>query len=146
VPCGQERALVTVVPEGQNAAMAATVTGVGAVVLFVRDTTASVDFYRSLGVPLEREDHGDGVAHFAAEIGGTHFAVFPSDGIGTAPALGESGCSFVGLAVRSVHAAVDAATAAGARVLQPAVEYPWGLRAVLSDPDGRPVEVFEPGQ
>jgi predicted enzyme related to lactoylglutathione lyase len=46
--------------------------------------------------------------------------------------------------VTSISAIVSASEAHGVTMLQPPAEYPWGVRAVLRDPDGRPVEVFEP--
>ena len=36
----------------------------------------------------------------------------------------------------------DAVRHMGTQILQEPAEYPWGRRAVLRDPDGRPVEVF----
>ncbi|MGH3115885.1 MAG: VOC family protein, partial [Gaiellales bacterium] len=63
---------------------------------------------------------------------------------GDAAPLRTAGCCFPGLAVRSVTEVVHRAAAAGVTILQPPSPYPWGLRAVLRDPDGRPFEVFEP--
>jgi uncharacterized glyoxalase superfamily protein PhnB len=116
----------------------------GALVLFTSRQQDCVDFYRLVGAPLVEEQHDDGDVHFACEVGGVHFAVFPVTDSGRAPEYGTSGCSFPGFAVKSVHAVVEAAARQEVTVLQPPAEYPWGVRAVLRDPDGRPVEVFEP--
>jgi uncharacterized glyoxalase superfamily protein PhnB len=116
----------------------------GAFVLFTSRQDECVAFYRLLGAPLVEERHDDGVVHFACEIGEVHFAVFPVADDGRAPEYGASGCSFPGFAVTSVDAVVEQAARHGAAVLQPCADYPWGIRAVLRDPDGRPVEVFEP--
>lgn len=117
--------------------------GVGAVVLFTSRLEAVAEFYRALGVPLESESHDEGDPHLACDIGGVHFAVFSSGDAGRAPQFGTSGCTFVGIAVASAHAAVAAVRDLGAAVLQEPADYPWGLRAVVVDPDDRPVEVFE---
>jgi predicted enzyme related to lactoylglutathione lyase len=111
--------------------------------MFSGDPERCVAFYRSIGIPLEEERHdaADPV-HYAWELGDVHVAVFAAEGRGDAPALGEPGCSFAGFVVDSVDAAVDAARRMGTQILQEPAEYPWGRRAVLRDPDGRPIEVF----
>ena len=102
-------------------------------------------FYRAIGVPLQEERHGaDGPLHHACDLDGVHIAVFAAPGQGEAPGIGQPGGSFAGFAVESVEAAVEAAVGVGATVLQAPDDYPWGRRAVLRDPDGRPVEVFTP--
>ena len=116
----------------------------GALVLWAGDLDAAVRFYRALGVPLEAEQHGPAdPVHFASELSGCHFAVFAADAPGRAPGLTRAGCSLVGLAVESVEVTLRAARDAGAPVLQEPEMYPWGLRAVVADPDGRPVELFQ---
>ncbi len=115
---------------------------VGAVILFTGRLAEVVRFYRAAGVPLESEQHDEGPAHYACDLGETHFAVIES-GVGAAPAYRSGGSCYVGLAVPSVRAAVEAARAAGATILQEPEPYPWGLRALVVDPDGRVLELFE---
>ena len=104
-----------------------------------------VAFYRAIGVPLQEERHGaDGPLHHACDLHGVHIAVFAAQGQGEALGIGQPGGSFAGFAVESVEAAVEAAVGVGATVIQQPDDYPWGRRAVLRDPDGRPVEVFAP--
>jgi len=111
--------------------------------LFSSNPQQCVQFYRAIGVPLEEERHGeDEHVHHACDIADVHIAVFPATGDTAAPVLGEPGCSFVGFAVDSVDSTVEAARSVGAEILQPPDEFPWGRRAVLRDPDGRPVEIF----
>jgi predicted enzyme related to lactoylglutathione lyase len=115
---------------------------VGALVLFTARVDAVVAFYRALGVPLEAEEHGDGVRHFACELGATHFAVFAAPA-GDAPEHRSGGSQFFGLSVASAEAAVAAAKARGAPVVEPPTRYAWGVRALVRDPDGRTVELFQ---
>lgn len=82
------------------------------------------------GDRLERADDG----HYACDLDGCHFAVFPADGEGKSPGLRQSGTSFSGFTVESVEETVEAARAFGARAIQEPSVYPWGLRAVLEDP------------
>ncbi len=97
-----------------------------------------------MGIDLAEEDPGDGVLHFAAELDGCHFAVFPASGTSRSPRLREPGCSFAGIAVESLRATLESVEKLGAPVLEDPTRYPWGIRAVVADPDGRPVEIFEP--
>jgi hypothetical protein len=55
-----------------------------------------VAFDRTIGLPLEDEQHGDGTLHWAVEIGGVHAAVYPADVSGEAPRHRESGRTVVG--------------------------------------------------
>lgn len=118
----------------------------GALVLFASDLDRTVAFYRLLGLPLEVDDHGDdeGPLHYACELQGCHFAIFPAEGEGRARGMREPGASFPGFTVDSVEETVESLRAFGAKVLQEPSHYPWGLRAVVEDPDGRPVEVYTP--
>lgn len=99
-----------------------------------------------MGVPLVEEQHedDDGVVHFACELGGVHIAFYQATDDGAAPAPRTSGSCFAGLAVKSVSDVVQRAAAAGVTVLEPPTSYPWGVRALVRDPDGRSLEVFEP--
>ncbi len=120
---------------------------VGALVLFAGDLDRTVAFYRLLGVALEVDDHGDeDPVHYAADLGGCHFAIFPAHTGGTAPGLRVAGGAFPGFVVASVGDVVAAARASGAAVIQEPSPYPWGVRAVIEDPDGRPVEVYRPSE
>lgn len=115
---------------------------VGALVFFSRDVDRLVAFYRALGLPLEGEQHDEGAPHYACELHNTHVAIFPAQP-GSAPPYRVGGCTFPGFVVESVAASLNGARATGATVRQEPELYPWGLRAVVEDPDGRPVEIFE---
>ncbi len=107
------------------------------VVLRSSDLERSGRFYAALGVRLRPERHGSGPEHLAGQAGGADFEIYPQ---------GDAGATTgtrVGFRVASVAAAVAAAVAAGGAVVSPAREGPWGLRAVLADPDGHRVELVE---
>ena len=120
----------------------------GALILFSDHLDAMKSFYAALGVPLAREQHGDGPVHWTATLGAMHFAVFeaaasPKDDAGRAPTPRTGGATMPGFAVASLEVAFAAVTALGAEVVQAPEDYPWGPRALVLDPDGRVVEVFE---
>ncbi len=112
----------------------------GALILFSANIDRVVSFYRAIGVPLSPETHDEGAEHYACELGVTHFAIFPPR---TSLTNDAAGGAFPGFVVESVAESLEAARAKGARIRQEPDYYPWGLRAVVEDPDGRLVELFE---
>lgn len=118
------------------------VTDVGALILFTERLEAAVEFYKAIGVPLEREQHEGGALHYACDLGPTHFAVFESSP-GETPEFRSGGSSFPGLTVNSLEVALEAAKSVSAEVVQEPTEYPWGWRALVKDPDGRVIELFQ---
>ncbi|MGA3217051.1 MAG: hypothetical protein ABSD97_15335 [Acidimicrobiales bacterium] len=89
-------------------------TEVASIVVFSEQPEETVSFYRALGVPLADEDHGDGLHHAAAELGGVHLAVFASSLGGTPPSWRAGGSTFVGFWVSSLETAVAALLPLGA--------------------------------
>ncbi len=121
-------------------------TGIASVVLFSRRPDESVAFYRALGVAFEGEDHGDGVVHSAADVGGIHLAVLPADeGDGADPGWRAAGTTFVGVWVDSLDETTAALERVGAPLLRSHEQVEWGCRVVVGDPDGRAVEVNQAG-
>jgi lactoylglutathione lyase len=118
-------------------------TEVASIVLFSHEAERTAAFYRALGIDFDREDHGDGLPHDAADLGDVHVAVFPaaSAATGLAPVRGEPGTTFVGFYVPSLEQAMERLAALGSRVLEPHQVRDWGCRSVVEDPDGRAVEI-----
>ncbi len=111
-----------------------------ALILYSEDLNKSVEFYRKLGLPMEAEDHGDGPVHYACELNNAHVAIFEAKP-GQALKRGSGGAMLFGLQVDSLEETLGFAVAAGATILIPRQNVPWGERAVIEDPDGRPVEL-----
>lgn len=121
-------------------------TEVASIVLFSADARQTIAFYRALGVALEPEEHGDGVAHAAVDLGTVHVAVLPATEEGPgAPRWRASGTTFAGFYVESLDATLSALAALAAPVLVRHQLREWGCRAVVQDPDGRAVEVNQRG-
>lgn len=135
------------------------VTDLGSLILFSGDVERAAAFYAALGLVLAPEQHGEGPLHFTCSIGLTHFALFAATG-GVAQDAGDArgakaaaiegpmshkrpGSQFFGLTVNDLAAAFVAALATGGTVVQDPRDYPWGRRALVRDPDGRVVELFE---
>ncbi len=114
----------------------------GALIPFSARVEAVVSFYRSLGVPLERETHDEpGPVHYAAELAGVHVAIYEALG-GDAISWREAGCTWPGFTVANFDATLGRVRLSGAKVLAEPEGRPWGMRAVVADPDGRPVEIW----
>jgi lactoylglutathione lyase len=117
-------------------------TELSSIVLFTADIDGARAFYRAIGLTLDDEDHGDGPVHYATDISGVHFALFDAGpGSGRAPQWRSPGSSFPGFYVTSLDDTVAALTAQAAPVLVAHQLRDWGCRAIVEDPDGRPVEI-----
>jgi predicted enzyme related to lactoylglutathione lyase len=108
------------------------------VVLRSPDMERAAAFYTRLGLRFSRRRHGNGAEHFAAELPGGVFELYPlsPDGQST---LGTR----IGFRVPSVDAAVAALVDYPGTVVTPARDSEWGRRAVVADPDGHRVELAQ---
>jgi lactoylglutathione lyase len=106
------------------------------VVIRSADLERSRRFYDALGLPLSLEKHGSGPEHLAAELDGVVFEIYP---LNDSPTTGAR----IGFRVTSIEAAISAAKQFGAAVASPPKQGPWGMRAVVVDPDGHRVELTE---
>lgn len=111
-------------------------------VLKTRQVERLRTFYNALGIELNEEQHGKGPIHYAGRIGELMLELYP---------LPDDGGSVdtttrLGFAVESLTEVVEAIQAIGAPVVTQSQETPWGYRAVVRDPDGRAVELYERGQ
>ncbi len=108
------------------------------VVLRSSDVGRAAAFYTQLGLQFSKHRHGNGPEHFAAELPGGVFELYPlsSDGKST---LGTR----IGFRIPSVDAALAAVSGYPNAVISPAKDSEWGRRAVVADPDGHRVELLE---
>ena len=116
-------------------------TEIASVVLFSAAADRTARFYEALGVRLDHETHDQGPTHFAAELGGVHFAIYASEGSLSSPAHHAPGEVFVGLYVDSLDDAFARLEEASAPIVGGHERMPWGCRFLCEDPDGRTVEV-----
>ena len=103
------------------------------------DWQACRTFYEALGVTFVEEEHPGVPLHLTGEVGGAVLELH-----GPAARGGAIGPGFrLGFDVADVRAAVDALVAAGGVLQRAPAAGPWGVRAVVIDPDGRRVELTE---
>jgi predicted enzyme related to lactoylglutathione lyase len=122
-------------------------TELASIVLFTEHLPETIAFYRALGIDLEDEDHGDGQVHTAGEAGDVHVAVLGGQaGAGTrSPAHRQGGATFAGWWVDSLDDTMAALAALGAERIREHEQVDWGCRCIVTDPDGRAVEINQAG-
>jgi lactoylglutathione lyase len=108
------------------------------IVLRAPDLTRSAAFYSRLGMQFSQHRHGAGPEHFSAELaGGGVFELYPlNDGAPVVPAR-------IGFRVPSVDLALAALKDYPEAVVSAARDSEWGRRAIVADPDGNRVELFQ---
>jgi len=116
---------------------------IDALVLSSHEVKKTADFYKSLGLDLVEEKHGDGPLHYACEFGGCHFAIFESKE-GKAPAQEFGGSTKIGFNVDDVDLFFEKSIELGATEKLKPDNAPWGRNAVVIDPDGRTIEFNGP--
>lgn len=95
-------------------------------------------FYSTLGIRFVEERHGTGSLHYSATVGGTVFEIYPA----TTLDLLDSG-SRLGFNVANLMKTVESLCSLGTAIVSEPKERQWGLRAVVRDPDGRAVELYQ---
>jgi predicted enzyme related to lactoylglutathione lyase len=108
------------------------------VVLRSSDLPRAAKFYSRLGLQFTRHQHGSGPEHFAAEVGGGVFELYPQSPDGPST-LGTR----IGFTVPSLESAIAALSEYPAAVISPPKDSEWGRRAVIADPDGHRVELLQ---
>ena len=98
---------------------------------------ALASFYGMLGIVFEEQRHDKGPLHYAAEIDGVVFEIYPL------PKGRDKADDTVrlGFTVDDLNATVSKLRDAGAKIIQETVVTEWGYGAIVEDWDGRKVEL-----
>jgi lactoylglutathione lyase len=109
----------------------------GLIVIRATDVYRIAKFYAAMGCNFVTERHGSGPEHLTTEVNGVVFEIYP---VGNQPVtVGVR----LGFKVASLTTTVAALEMAGGIVKSPPSDGPWGLRAVLLDPEGHAVEIVQ---
>lgn len=103
------------------------------IVLRTNRPEALREFYSRLGFEFVTEQHGRGPQHYSAPLGDGIIEIYPLSDDAEADVTTRLGFEVVGLAAVLVRLSSESAPK----------QTPWGLRAVVRDPDGRAVELYE---
>jgi lactoylglutathione lyase len=107
-------------------------------VLRAHDPARLAAFYSCLGLNFSRHRHGSGPEHFASEDAGGVFEIYPMR-----EPDGPSRQVRLGFAIVDVRRTVAQLSAMGVEIVSTPAASPWGLRAVVADPEGHRVELTE---
>jgi catechol 2,3-dioxygenase-like lactoylglutathione lyase family enzyme len=107
------------------------------VVLRSPNIDRAVAFYRQMGLPFSRHSHGSGPIHYASEVNGMVFEIYPMTPK-SAPTTGTR----VGFLVDHVDEVVAKLSKIGAEILRTPEDCEWGRRAVVRDLDGHTIELI----
>jgi len=100
--------------------------------------TALAAFYACLGIRFEYHQHGNGPLHYAAEINGIVFEIYPlPSGTTTDTTLR------LGFTVDDLNKSIEKIKSFGAKIVKEPASGEWGYAAVIEDPDGRKIELTE---
>ena len=109
------------------------------IVIRAKDIDRAAAFYSLLGLEFTKHRHGTGPEHYACEQGDLVFEIYPVQKEGNV-----STGARIGFQIPSIVAVLPNLENAGARLISPTKDSPWGRRAVVSDLDGHRVELTEP--
>ena len=111
---------------------------VTSLMLYAISVEATARFYRALGVDFEAHPGGPSVG----DADGCRIAIVAATS-GDAAGPGVGGTTMPGFEVESIEDAVERLREMGRKILREPESLSWGRRAVVSDPDGRAVELIE---
>jgi predicted enzyme related to lactoylglutathione lyase len=111
-------------------------------VLRTADVQKTLSFYRAFGLEFDQECHGQGVIHYACTLGTSTIEIYPTKD-GSAPSPVQGGATMLGFRVANIDTVLIKLQEIGDTVLPTIKSTPWGRRIVLTDPDGRKVELTE---
>lgn len=100
------------------------------------DIDRAVTFYQQMGMLFDRHAHGKGPEHYASDICGFVFEIYPqrnADDTTTKTRLGFN--------VDDVDSVIDLLRAIDATIVTDPTDTEWGRRAVVNDFDGHTVEL-----
>lgn len=105
------------------------------------DLSQARKFYTAVGLKFADEQHESGILHLTCQLGPTTFEIYP-----WTAADRESLEARIGFQVPSLDAALARLEEHGVTVANPPRQSPWGRFAVVIDPDGRKVELYDAPQ
>ncbi len=97
------------------------------------------EFYGRLGLAFTDERHGGGPLHYSAPVGEFVLELYPlPEGISLPDTTTR-----LGFTVNNLDTVLESLRGLGTLISSPARQTEWGYRAVVRDPDGRTVELYQ---
>lgn len=99
----------------------------------------AVTFYQQIGILFDRHSHGKGPEHYASDICGFVFEIYPQRN-----AEDTTTNTRLGFNVDDVDGILDLLREIDATIVAQPTDTEWGRRAVVKDFDGHTVELVTP--
>ncbi len=106
--------------------------------LRARDLDATKDFYALLGVEFQMDQHGQGPKHYAGMIDGLVLQLYQAD-----EEFQEDHQMRLGLEVSGLEEILSLVTPVRGTIVKALYDTSYGCKAVVRDPDGRILELYE---
>jgi lactoylglutathione lyase len=108
------------------------------IVIRTGDLQGQVAFYNLLGIQFAYHNHGNGPFHYSAQIGTTVFEMYP---LARNQAEADKNIR-LGFTIDNFDEVLEALRNAGS-VFKDPVQTDFGVMTVVTDPDGRKIEVYK---
>lgn len=103
------------------------------------DIDRAATFYQQMGMLFDRHAHGKGAEHYASDICGFVFEIYPQRN-----AEDVTTNTRIGFSVDDVDTVIDLLREIDATIVTEPADTEWGRRAVVKDFDGHTVELLTP--
>ncbi len=97
------------------------------------------EFYSVLSMEFTEHQHGTGPVHFGATVGEILFEVYPLP----SEQLPVDITTRLGFTVENIGKVIQILKSKEVSIISEPKETPWGLRALVRDPDGRTIELYQ---
>ncbi len=98
-----------------------------------------VAFYHLLGLTFTEEKHGNGPSHFSTHIHAALFEIYPLP----ASASVVDTSTRLGFKIDNLETTIQLLKEQGSAIITEPKQSQWGYFAVVKDPDGRTVELYQ---
>ena len=97
------------------------------------------DFYSVIGIEFVKEQHGIGPEHYAGKVGDCILEIYPLASEGTTVDASVR----LGFSVNNISDVLVRLEKVGTKTVAKAQQTTWGTRAIVRDPDGRAIELYQ---
>lgn len=115
----------------------------GEVILYSTIIDTTINFYRALGFELSENNFDRDLKFFNGFINDIYFASYPSKEPGKSISQWTGGAIQLCFVVDSLEVSIKSVEESGGKLLISPELQAWGRRAIVLDPELRPIELIE---
>ena len=115
----------------------ATGTALALIVIRSADIEALKDFYEKIGLDFQKEQHGKGPVHYSSVSGAIVLEIYPAYAE-EAPTMNR-----LGFYLENLEATMHRLKTDGVEILSPSAQTQRGVVAIVKDPEGRKIELYQ---